>query len=124
MAKEVSSVSHNSLAFGCLVKGEIFADTDVRIDGTVEGNINCKGKVIIGPTGNVAGNIFCTNAEIIGTLTGNMKVNETLTIQSTGKVNGDIQTAILVIEPNAIFCGSCSMGQKNTATPKQSQEDN
>ncbi len=121
MAKEVNSVSYNSLAFGCLVKGEILADTDVRIDGAVEGNINCKGKVIIGPTGKVSGNIVCANAEIIGTLEGNMKVHETLTIQSAGKVNGDIQTAVLIIEPNAIFCGSCSMGQNNVSTSKQSK---
>ena len=112
MGKEINTVSHSSLAGGCILKGEIIADNDVRIDGTIEGNVDCKGKIIIGPTGKVIGNIVCVNAEVIGSLTGNMKVHETLTLQSSGKINGDIQTSVLVIQPNAIFNGSCTMGHK------------
>jgi cytoskeletal protein CcmA (bactofilin family) len=110
MAKEITSVSHNSLAAGTTIKGEIITDNDIRIDGRVEGNIDCKGKVVIGQPGNIVGNIVCANAEIIGTLTGNLKTYEVLTIQATGRLKGDIQTKILVIEPNAVFNGSCLMG--------------
>ena len=113
MAKEVIAVSHNSLAFGTTIKGEIITDNDIRIDGKVEGNIDCKGKVVIGPTGNILGNITCSNAEIIGALTGNLTTREILTIQSTGKLKGDIKTKTLVIEPNAVFIGSCAMGDGN-----------
>lgn len=119
MGKDSHAVSHNSLAFGCTVKGEINVDNDIRIDGTVVGNIDCKGKVIVGPTGNINGNIICANAEIIGSMQGNLKVNDTLTIQATGKVNGDIETATLVIEPKAIFCGTCAMGAKAVKSDKE-----
>jgi cytoskeletal protein CcmA (bactofilin family) len=114
MAKEVLStgIAHNALAFGSIIKGEIITDNDIRIDGTVEGNINSKGKVVIGPKGNIVGNINCANAEIIGSLNGDLRVYETLTIRSTGKIYGDINTEVLVIEPNAIFCGFCTMGEK------------
>ncbi len=108
MSKEPAA-SHNSIALGCNIKGEITVDNDIRIDGKIEGNIDCKGKVIVGPSGEIIGNITCTNAEIMGSLTGNMNVSDTLTIQSTGKVKGDIQTAVLIIQPNAVFSGSCSM---------------
>ena len=114
MAKEIIAVSHNSLAFGTTIKGEIITDNDIRIDGKVEGNIDCKGKVVIGPTGDITGNIICSNAEIIGSLTGNLTTREILTIQSTGKLKGDIQTKTLVIEPNAIFIGSCKMNNENS----------
>ncbi|GHT31342.1 hypothetical protein FACS189434_00890 [Bacteroidia bacterium] len=110
MAKEITAVSHNSLAAGTTIKGEIITDNDIRIDGRVEGNIDCKGKVVIGQSGNILGNIVCTNAEIIGSLSGNLKTYEVLSIQSTGKITGDIQTKTLVIEPNAVFNGSCKMG--------------
>ena len=113
MGKEVNAAAHSSIAGGCIIKGEIFADNDVRIDGTVEGNIDCKGKIILGSTGKIIGNVICINAEVIGSLTGNMKVTEMLTLQSSGKINGDIQTSVLVIQPNAIFNGSCSMGGQN-----------
>jgi len=123
MGKEVSAVSHSSLAGGCILKGEIIADNDVRIDGTIEGNVDCKGKVIIGPTGKVIGNIICVNAEVIGSLTGNMKVHETLTLQSSGKINGDIQTSILIIQPNAIFNGSCTMGGNSNKNEKNNNNE-
>lgn len=114
MAKEIvsSGISHNALAFGSLIKGEIMTDNDIRIDGTVEGDINCKGKVIIGPKGKIIGNIICATAEIMGYLSGNLKAIDTLTLQATGNIQGNISTEILIIEPNAIFCGSCIMGEK------------
>ena len=122
MGKEVNAVSHSFFASGCIIKGEIIADNDVRIDGIVEGNVDCKGKVVVGPTGKVIGNIVCINAEVIGSLTGNMKVHETLTLQSSGKINGDIQTSVLVIQPSAVFNGSCTMGGHNKNEKNQNEK--
>ena len=109
MAKEITTVSHNALAFGTTVKGEIITENDIRIDGKVEGNIECKGKVVVGSSGVVQGNIVCASAEIIGSQVGNLKAHDTLTIQASGKVTGDIDIRILIVEPNAIFQGKCTM---------------
>jgi len=118
MAKEIvnnSGIAHNALATGSIIKGNIVSDSDFRVDGTVEGKIDCSGRVIIGPNGSLIGNIVCSNADIMGTLKGNIKVSDTLSLKSTANVMGDIKTKILVIEPEAIFCGTCDMGDKAAA---------
>ena len=59
MAKEIlnSGIAHNVLATGSKIKGNISADSDFRIDGEVEGDIACSGKVVIGPQGTLRGNL-------------------------------------------------------------------
>ena len=57
---------HNTLAAGTTVKGDIVTETDFRLDGKIEGDVSCSGKIVIGPKGNVTGNIVSTNAEILG----------------------------------------------------------
>ena len=113
MAKEVvvnSGIPHNALAYGSKVKGNISADNDFRIDGLVQGEITCSGKVIIGTKGRLEGNISCLNAEIMGDVKGNIVVSDTLSLKASCNVKGDIKTKILIIEPEAIFSGSCDMG--------------
>lgn len=112
MAKETannSGVAYNALTYGSVITGNIASESDFRIDGEVRGDMECKGKVVIGQTGVFKGKITCMNAEIIGNVEGNIIVYDTLTLRATANVNGDIQTKILVIEPNAIFNGNCSM---------------
>ena len=46
---------HNTLAAGTTVKGDIVTETDFRLDGKIEGNVSCNGKIVIGPKGNVTG---------------------------------------------------------------------
>jgi cytoskeletal protein CcmA (bactofilin family) len=112
MAKEVlnnSGAMYNALTNGSKIVGKIFADSDFRIDGEVEGDISCNGKLIIGQNGMLKGTITCVNAEIIGTVNGNITVSDTLTLRSSAQIKGDVKTKILMVEPNAVFNGTCSM---------------
>ena len=111
MAKEVvtQGTEHNTLAFGTKVVGEIQAENNFRIDGTVEGTIVCKGKVIIGTKGVMEGTLTCVSAEVLGYFKGKIYVSDTLSLKSTAKVEGEIRTKTLSIEPNAIFIGTCDM---------------
>jgi len=112
MAKEVVTnigAMYNALTNGSKIVGEIFADSDFRIDGDVEGTITCNGKVVIGQKGFLKGSISCVNAEIIGTVEGDIVVSETLSLRSSAVIKGDVKTKILLVEPNAVFDGSCSM---------------
>ncbi|MBN1464059.1 MAG: polymer-forming cytoskeletal protein [Paludibacteraceae bacterium] len=125
MAKEIvtnNGISHNALASGSHIKGNIVCDSDFRVDGSVEGKIDCTGRVVIGPNGALVGDINCLNADIMGTLNGNIKVTDTLSLKSTAKVYGDIKTKVLVIEPEAIFCGTCDMGAKNSSVKEKVKE--
>jgi len=110
-----SGSTHNALTYGSKIIGNIVADKDFRIDGEVQGDIICKGKVVVGQTGILNGTISCVNAEIIGSVTGDIIVNETLTLRSTANVSGEVKTKVLVVEPSAVFNGTCSMKDNITA---------
>ena len=85
----------------------------MRIDGILKGTIQTQGKLVIGTTGQIEGEISCLNAEIHGTITGKITVNELLSLKSTSKLLGDIVVGKLAIEPGAQFSGSCVMGNTN-----------
>ena len=106
----------NALTAGSKIVGNITADSDFRIDGTIEGELNCTGKVIIGEGGKVKGTVNCANAEIMGTMEGKVTCSQQLNLRANGKINGDVITKTLIVEPGAIFNGTCSMGTKAQIT--------
>jgi cytoskeletal protein CcmA (bactofilin family) len=117
MAKTIlpETPSINLLGSGTEVTGDIRSNGDIRIDGTLTGSINSSGKVVVGSTGRVEGEIFCMNADISGEVSARIKVSELLSLKSSAKVVGDIVTNKLAIEPGAVFTGSCKMESPNIA---------
>lgn len=111
-----SKGSINTLGAGTVIEGTINADGDIRIDGTLKGTINCKGKIIVGPQGLIDGTMNCKNSVVEGVLKGVIKVDNELNIRETAKVNGEVNTGQLMVQPGAVFNVSCGMGQ--TASPK------
>jgi len=113
MNEEVSGGGlHNVLATGTTLTGKIETESDFRLDGRVEGEIICKGKIVIGPKGYVKGNITTLNAEIFGNIEGSVRVRERLVLKSTAEIKGDIYIQTLEIEPGAKLNGSCTMSGK------------
>ncbi|MDR0370584.1 MAG: polymer-forming cytoskeletal protein [Prevotellaceae bacterium] len=110
--EEPSGGLHNVLATGTVLTGTIVAESDFRLDGSVEGEINCKGKIVIGPKGYVKGNIMTENAEIFGNIDGIIRVRERLILKSSAVIKGDIFIQTLEIEPGAKLNGSCTMSGK------------
>lgn len=109
-AKQIITPSaHNTLAEGTVLMGEITAEEDFRIDGIVEGVINCNGKIVIGPKGIVKAQVNCVNAELMGKLQGAIRTTGTLVLKSTCVYSGDAIVRSMEIEPGAIFNGSCTM---------------
>ena len=106
---------YNAITAERKIIGTIVANNDIRIDGTVEGDIQCRGKVVIGEKGFVHGNIQCTNAEVQGRIEGKVEALQTLALRASANIQGDVVTQSLIVEPNAIFCGTCQMGKKNAA---------
>lgn len=114
--KEAEVPSINLLGSGTIIKGEISLNGDFRIDGTFVGSIQCKGRVVVGPTGKISGDITCQNADFSGEVEATVKVAELLSLKETAKFSGDITTGKLAIEPGASFSGKCTMdlsGMKN-----------
>jgi len=100
---------HNTMASSTTVKGDILTENDFRLDGKVEGNITCSGKLVIGPKGKVTGKVISDNAEIMGEIDGSIIVKAKLVLKASAVIKGDIQTQTIEIEPNARFNGSCVM---------------
>jgi cytoskeletal protein CcmA (bactofilin family) len=109
---DVSTTSINQIGSGTVIKGDIISNEAIRIDGTLEGSLVSKGKLVIGATGVVEGEVSCQNADIWGVVNGTVTVTELLSLKSSAKLNGDINTNKLSIEPGATFTGACSMGGK------------
>ncbi len=105
-----ASVSVSLIGGGTHIKGEVKCSGDLRIDGTVEGTVDAEGKVVVGEAGRIYGEIICRNADISGYLKGRIGVRELLAIKATARLDGEIVTQKLSIEPGCRFTGSCQMG--------------
>lgn len=98
----------NRIVEGTQIKGEIKADSNFRIDGLLIGAINTLGKLVVGPTGRIEGDVKCANADIEGEVIGTMKVDNLLTIKASARIEGDIETSKIGIEIGAEFKGVCN----------------
>lgn len=103
----------NQLKNGTTILGDLNSTSDTRIDGIIKGNVTVTGRVVIGETGEITGNVTCSVLEISGKVTGKLKVKERLSLKATAIFSGDMITEKLVIEPGAIFNGTCQMGNSN-----------
>lgn len=103
------TVERNILAKNTTFIGDIISEGDFRIDGTIEGSIKTSGRVIVGKGGVIKGKTICNNADIEGTVSGELTVNQLLTLKQTAKVQGEVSMSKLSVEPGAIFNVNCSM---------------
>jgi cytoskeletal protein CcmA (bactofilin family) len=109
LGEETVSASASLIGAGTTMKGDITSNGDLRIDGSLVGNIHCSAKVVIGANGNVQGDISGQTADIMGKVTGTIKVKDLLLLKGGSTLNGNIQAAKLQIEPTANFNGECHM---------------
>ena len=117
--------STSLIGAGTSLKGDITSNGDLRIDGTLEGNIHCSAKVVIGTNGCVEGDINGQQADIMGKVKGTIKVKELLQIRGGSEVTGNIHAVKLQIEPAATFNGQCHMTipeQKNNSNSRVTPE--
>lgn len=112
----------NRIVEGTVIEGEIRSESSIRIDGKVLGATTTKGKLVVGASGIIDGEVVCQNADIEGTVTGRITCTELLTLKSTARITGDINTTKLAVEPGAVFNGQCNMGGIiKEMNPKQQQ---
>ena len=97
------------------IKGDISSQADFRIDGVLEGNLSTTGKVVIGASGKITGNMSCVQADIAGGFEGELEVSELLNLQETAKIEGLVYTKKLAISPGAVFNAKCSMRPKGVS---------
>jgi cytoskeletal protein CcmA (bactofilin family) len=128
MAKynETENPTINLISNGTDIIGDVKSNGDIRIDGTLSGNLSTKGKVVIGPTGRIKGEVICKNSEVSGVIEGKISVGQLLILKASSKILGDIATSKLAIEPGARFTGNCNMSDSEdnggSAEPKGTEK--
>jgi cytoskeletal protein CcmA (bactofilin family) len=115
MAKPTESptdMAINRIVEGTAIEGEIRCESNIRIDGSFKGNLTTKGRLVIGPAGLIDGTVSCQNAEVEGVLKGKIQVQQLLSLKGSARIEGDIVTDKLSVEPGSSFSGNCTMGGK------------
>jgi cytoskeletal protein CcmA (bactofilin family) len=117
MAKIIEQENNtiNLIGAGTDIKGDVESTGDIRIDGTLKGNLRTRGKVVIGNTGLIKGEVFCKNSDVEGKVEGKINVQELLSLKATSSIMGDISARRLAIEPGAKFTGNCNMSSESHA---------
>ena len=116
----MESPARNLIGNGTVIKGDIESSGDIRVEGHLIGSLKSNGKVVVGQTGVIEGDLTCKQADISGVVKGVIKTEELTSLKSTSKVEVDLSTKQLLIEVGAQFTGKCVMGQQSTvAMPKQ-----
>jgi cytoskeletal protein CcmA (bactofilin family) len=131
-AAEMGGGELNLIGTGTFITGDVNSSGDLRIDGSIRGNITSKARLVLGPNGKIEGDIHAQNAEIQGAVKGKLFIGEVLFLKATAVISGDIRTSKLVVEGGAEFNGSCntkSAGRTEDATsgneikrPKQQEQ--
>lgn len=112
--EEFDSTAINLLGAGTTINGDINSNGDIRINGVLTGNLSTKGRVIIGETGKIKGEINCKSAEILGQIEGKFFSSESLSLKSSSTINGEITIGRISIEPGCKFNGICKMIDTNS----------
>lgn len=117
-------LERNIIGANTTIVGDIISEGDFRIDGKVEGTIQTKGRVVIGKSGIAIGKVTCTNADIEGSFSGELIVENLLTLKTSAKISGDVVIGKLSVEPGAEFNATCAMKGtvkklKNDQKPKE-----
>lgn len=120
--KKETSVSNNLLNIigaGTKVHGDLISDGDIRVDGTIEGHVTVKQRLVLGEDGFIKGDIEALDAIVAGNLQGNIKVEQMLILKPSSKIEGDISTDKIIIESGAQFNGRCNMNTQLPSIPQK-----
>ncbi len=108
---EVQSTAVNLICDGTSITGDIQASRDIRIDGFLNGKMKVNGKVVVGNTGKIQGDVHCKTIDVSGMVEGNIFASEMVNLKNSAVILGNITTDKISVEPGAKFTGSCKMGE-------------
>ncbi|WP_027964395.1 bactofilin family protein [Halalkalibacillus halophilus] len=118
--KQVSNVD-TVIGAGTTFEGDLTSEASIRVDGTFKGSLSSQGDLVIGQAGKLDAELTGRNITVAGEVAGNITATETLTIEATGSVHGDVTMQVLVIEEGGSFSGNSKMVQP--ADPKKKQKE-
>lgn len=115
--------SSNVISRETHITGDITAQGNIRIEGTVDGMVKSTSKVVIGDSSTIKGNIVSAEAEISGKVEGEVVCSDLLFLKKTAFINGNITTQKLVVENGAVFNGKCQMNSNSLTVSKSEDKE-
>ncbi|MDY3784064.1 MAG: polymer-forming cytoskeletal protein [Candidatus Cryptobacteroides sp.] len=97
------------ISSGTVIKGEISSDSDIRVDGVVDGKMYSKGKIVVGETAVLKGDLLCNVVDLWGKMDGDIYVKDVLSVKNSAVINGNIYVRKFQVEMGAQINGSCHM---------------
>ena len=91
------------------VEGNFVGEGNVIVEGQLQGTLKTKHNVTIGNSAKVKANIEAVDVYLAGELVGNVKATGKLFLKAGAKLNGNVETGMLSVEPGAILNGKCTM---------------
>lgn len=118
--KKGSHKQINIIGKDTVIEGVLETDDNIRIGGTVYGEVKSSGTVVVTKGGKIEGDLNAHAADISGYVEGELEIDEKLIIRSSATIEGNIKTQTLNVEEGGCFTGSCIMDNKNEGSKKQS----
>jgi cytoskeletal protein CcmA (bactofilin family) len=99
------------------IVGEISSDEELYVDGEMEGSLELRNRLTIGPTGKVKANIKAQEVIVFGSVRGNVEAENRISLRAGATIVGDIKTAGIVIEDGAYFKGGIDISKTEPGKP-------
>lgn len=109
-SERFAPINATLISEGTIVNGDVTSESDLRIDGRINGNVTSTSKIIIGASGHIEGNIKGQNADVTGRVVGNLFIGDLLQLRANSDIKGNVAAGKLQVDPTAIFNGQCQMG--------------
>jgi cytoskeletal protein CcmA (bactofilin family) len=98
------------IAKGTVIEGKVTTSENMRIDGTVRGEVTCEKRLVMDVGGFIKGNISAATAAIRGRIEGKVLIQETLHLLDSSHIKGEIKARQLKVEEGAKYEGQLNVG--------------
>lgn len=114
-----------NIAKGTTIEGNFKAQSNIRLEGIIEGDVQCLGRIVLSEQAQIKGHVHCHTILCKGHVTGNVVAKDTIHLHATAVVHGDIAYQKLQIDEGAIFNGkaTCSKSATAASAPKKSGKE-
>ena len=116
---------HSYVGSNTTIKGNLECSENFLVEGTVEGNLNSHGTIVLGKDAVVRGEVRAREVAVSGIVVGTIRCSDRLEIFASAKIIGTIQAPVLKMKPGAQINGRVLMSRKDEEVEllPQSSED-
>lgn len=108
-----------NIAAGTKIEGNFDAQSNIRLEGEIIGNVRCAGRIVLSRKAGIKGNVICHTMICEGKIKGNIQAKESIHLHSTATLEGDIEYGTLQIDEGAVFQGAATCVKTTQLAPQE-----